>query len=483
MFYFVILNSVHGIIIATLVLAVGGSLMKKTQNITNTKIKYTEFKNYNKHFTLDDRIRIQKIITEHRDENGNLTIMLKDIGNMLSNDPSTISKEVKLHRVRVSRREYNTLACNNSICKNYNSCTLVAYINDLGIPCYKKKLGNCINNCEVYEELVCQNLKRFPWVCNGCPKVKGCRLNKFFYYSDEAYKEYKQKLISSREGIKLTPDEFKILNHTVSTYVKKGQPIYHIFASNDLPVSERTIYNYFERGYLDAKNIDLRRKVTYKKRYQHKSNNILKKIKQGRTYEDYLDYIKTNPDASIVEMDTVISSGECNKVLLTLHFVKFHFQLAYILNSKEIQSISDCINNLCNQIGIDNFKKIFEVILTDNGPEFSNPESIEFEPDTGELRSKVFYCHPYASREKGHCEKNHEYIRYILPKGTSFEFLTQNKCNLMMSHINSTKRPSVNGSPYDFMALAYGTELLDTLKIKKIESKDVTLSPKLLNNI
>jgi IS30 family transposase len=272
-----------------------------------------------------------------------------------------------------------------------------------------------------------------------------------------------------------------MLNHTVSTYVKNGQPIYHIFASNELPVSERTIYNYFEKGYLDAKNIDLRRKVSYKKRYQHKTDKtILKRIKQGRTYEDYLEYIKLNPDASIVEMDTVISAGDSRKVLLTFHFVKYHFQLAYILESKEVINVTACINDLCNRIGLDNFQKMFEVILTDNGTEFSDPESIEFEPENGELRCKVFYCHPYASREKGHCEKNHEYIRYILPKGTVFDFLTQDMCDLMMSHINSTKRPSVKGTPYDFMALAFGKEVLDLLKIKKIDSKLVILLPTLL---
>ena len=54
---------------------------------------------------------------------------------------------------------------------------------------------------------------------------------------------------------------------------------------------------------------------------------------------------------------------------------------------------------------------------------------------------------------------------------------------IKLSHINSTKRPSVNGSPYGFMALAYGKELMDLLKIKKIEAKDVQLSPKLLTNI
>ncbi len=457
--------------------------MKKTKVSINSKIKYDDSENYNKHFTLDDRIKIQKIITEHRDENGKLTIMLKEIGNMLSNDPSTISKEVKLHRIFKGRPNDNRLGSYNSICSKYKECR--RFIGDIYHPhSLYKNLFKCINECNEYEEYICPNLKKFPWICNGCPKATGCHLNKFYYYADEAHKDYKQTLRETREGINLTPDEFKVLNHTVSNYVRAGQPIYHIFSSNDLPVSERTVYNYFEKGYLDAKNIDLRRKVTYKKRYQHKADKtILRKIKQDRTYEDYQNYIKHNPDASIVEMDTVISAGECKRVLLTLHFVKYHFQLAYILESKEVINITACINTLCNSIGIENFKKLFEVILTDNGSEFSDPDSIEVEPETGEIRSHVFFCHPYASREKGHCEKNHEYIRYILPKGTSFDFLTQNMCDLMMSHINSTKRPSVNGSPYDFMALAYGTEILDLMKIKKIEAKDVQLSPKLLTNI
>ena len=65
--------------------------MKKTKVSINSKIKYTDSSNYQKHFCLDDRVTIQKIITEHRDENGNMTIMLKDIGNIMEKDPSTIS--------------------------------------------------------------------------------------------------------------------------------------------------------------------------------------------------------------------------------------------------------------------------------------------------------------------------------------------------------------------------------------------------------
>ncbi len=454
--------------------------MKKTKVSINTKIKYTDSSNYQKHFCLDDRIKIQKLITEYRDENGNMSIMLKDIGNIMSNDPSTISKEVKLHRIFKGRNKDSRLGAYNSICSNYKNCKIP--VGDFYHPhSLLKTTCKCVDRCNSFEEIKCPHLKKFPWVCNGCPKASSCYLNKYYYYADIAEKDYKQTLKETREGINLTPDEFKVVNHVVSSYVKVGQPIYHIFASNDLPVSQRTVYNYFEKGYLDAKNIDLRRKVSYKKRYQHKTDKaILKRIKQGRTYEDYQEYVKLNPDASIVEMDTVISAGDSRKVLLTFHFVKYHFQLAYILESKEVLNVTACINDLCNRIGLANFQKMFEVILTDNGTEFSDPESIEFEPENGELRCKVFYCHPYASREKGHCEKNHEYIRYILPKGTVFDFLTQDMCDLMMSHINSTKRPSVKGTPYDFMALAFGKEVLDLLKIKKIDSNLVTLLPTLL---
>lgn len=102
------------------------------------------------------------------------------------------------------------------------------------------------------------------------------------------------------------------------------------------------------------------------------------------------------------------------------------------------------------------------------------------DPNTGEIRSKVFFCDAYSSYQKGACEKNHEYIRYVLPKKTSFSKLTQDKVDLMMSHINSTIRPEFNACPYDFMALAFGKVVLSKLKIKKIDPKLVKLTPNLI---
>ena len=185
--------------------------MSKTKITINTKVKYIDSSNYQKHFTLDDRIKIQKIISEHRDDEGKLTIMLKDIGNMLLNDPSSISKEVKLHRIFKGRNSNQQLGIYNSICEKYKKCSL--RMGDIYNPkTCKKNCIKCIDICNDYVEYICPSLTKFPWVCNGCPKSKGCYLNKYYYYGDCADKDYKLTLSESRIGINLTADEFNELN-------------------------------------------------------------------------------------------------------------------------------------------------------------------------------------------------------------------------------------------------------------------------------
>lgn len=107
----------------------------------------------------------------------------------------------------------------------------------------------------------------------------------------------------------------------------------------------------------------------------------------------------------------------------------------------------------------------------------------EFFTADGEILTRVFYCHPLASWEKGDCENNHAFIRRILPKGASFSELTQEKVDLMMNHINSYARPQFNGkTPYEMFVFFYGIELAEKLGLKSIPSENVTLKPSLLNN-
>ena len=96
-------------------------------------------------------------------------------------------------------------------------------------------------------------------------------------------------------------------------------------------------------------------------------------------------------------------------------------------------------------------------------------------------RTQVFYCDPSSPYQKGACEVNHELIRRILPKGSSFDDLTQEDIFLMMDHINSYKRKKLNDrSPYETFSFYYGEDLLKKLGCSPVASENIILKPKLL---
>ena len=120
--------------------------------------------------------------------------------------------------------------------------------------------------------------------------------------------------------------------------------------------------------------------------------------------------------------------------------------------------------------------EIFKVCLADNGSEFSNPKAMEYDKQ-GNLRTRIFYCAPSAPYQKGSAERNHEFIRMFLPKGTDLDSFSQKDISLMMDHINSYSRESLgNKCPYDMFAFLYGQKILDLLGCHRIPPQDVTLS-------
>lgn len=192
--------------------------------------------------------------------------------------------------------------------------------------------------------------------------------------------------------------------------------------------------------------------------------------------------MEAHPDTDIVEMDTVKGSREKGKCLLTLLFRSCSFMIIILLPDCTQKSVIKAIDDLCETIGIRTFKKYFLVILTDNGSEFKNPWEIE-KNEAGTHRTYVFYCDPYVSNQKGRLEKNHEYIRYIIPKGRSMYKYTQEDINLMASHINSTARDSLNGaSPFDLANLLLDKKIPLLTGQHKVSPDNVVLKPVLIEN-
>ena len=382
-----------------------------------------------KHLTLSDRNDIQLGL-----ERGET---FKAIGHLILKDPTTVSKEVKRNR---------------------------------------QARDSTSNN------LPCPLLDKAPFVCNGCPKRRqNCGYQKIFYLAKQAQKQYEQTLVEAREGTTLNSQTFWDMDKIISDGVKKGQHIYHILKTHNLDVSSSTVYRHIRKGYLSIAPIDLARAVKFKERRKNNLPSIPKEAKKGRSYEDFQNYLSLNQLDYWLEMDTVMGRMG-GKVLLTFNLSFCNFIFARLLDNKTALEVTKHLYDIKNTLyqADKDFFQLFPVILTDNGGEFARVDDIEMDV-RGE--SKLFFCDPNRSDQKGRIEKNHTLIRDILPKGTSFDNLTQEDINLICSHVNSVKRAALNGkSAYELFTFTYGEEISKLLGISKIPAEDVCQSSKLLQH-
>ena len=423
-----------------------------------------------KHLTLDNRIYIEKSLDNK--------VSYKEIAKVLCKDPTTISKEVWKHR---SFKERNNFASYNK-CIHRRKCSLTN-VCKRPVPCKKQcALCNaCNNRCKKYQEETCVTTLRAPYVCNGCYKKAQCRMDKYFYKAVTANRRYRSILAESRNGINITENDLIRLDETISPLILNGQTPYEILEAHpEISQSVKTIYNYIGNGALSVKNLDLPRKVKYKLRKTHKSQIKDTGIFEGRIYTDFLSYMQDYPDSNVVEMDTVVGREGSHKVFLTLYFRNCRCMLIYLLPDKTSSSVKGVFDSLERKLTTQGFLKAFPVILTDRGSEFSNPDSLEI--GTGNtIRTRIYYCNPMASWQKGGLEKNHQFIRYVLPKGSSFDNLTQCDATKLACHINSTARASLNGqSPFKLATLLLGNDAVRAFGLSRIASDSIILTPKLL---
>ena len=131
--------------------------------------------------------------------------------------------------------------------------------------------------------------------------------------------------------------------------------------------------------------------------------------------------MKNAPNTRVVELDTVEGGrGNSKQAFMTMLFRNCSLMLIFILPEKTQECVIEVFDTLSEKLGVETFKELFPVILTDNGTEFQFPKRMECDSN-GEIRTKVYYCNPNCSWQKGMLEKNHEYIRYVISKGKSLD--------------------------------------------------------------
>lgn len=424
-------------------------------------------------FNLDERITIQTFLEK--------SAKLKEISDEINKSSSSITREIRRHTWIKPRDQYHRA---KNDCANRRNCTrkfiCTPECRYHGGRC--SSCGNCNSTarCKDYIKEICPTLSKYPHVCNGCPKRNSCSLEQRYYKANLADKEYRKTLKETREGFNLTEEELLWLNEKLGDLIaKQKQSIHHacLVLKDSLPCDERTIYNLIDANMLPSvKNIDLPRKCTLKPRKgRPKEHKVDRSCRVNRTYDVFNSYCKEN-DVLIVEMDTV-EGKKGGKCIITFLFKSCNLQLYYLVEDHTSQKVIDLFNKLYEEdFGHNLFVQLFEAILTDNGTEFSNPAALEYDQD-GLMRTKIFYCDPSASYQKGTCENNHEMLRRFLPKGSSFDELSQDELNIISSHINSYKRKKLNNqAPLELFSSAYGKTILNNLGLTLIPADKVTLN-------
>lgn len=432
-----------------------------------------KIKGNQKHLTSSQRLFIEKGLNDQ--------VSFAVIAKQIQKDPSTISKEVRKHREFATRKpNAPAIPCfNRADCrKRYlcsDNCPIFCKI------CQKPKL-RCSDICMDYKPTYCVKLDKPPYVCNGCAKKPSCLMQKQFYSAKYADDTYRNTLVSTREGINQSAVDIAMLDELISPLLRKGQSIAHIYSNHasEIPCCRKTLYNYIDKSVFTARNIDLRRRVRYKPR--RKSTRVslsAREFRIGRTYEDFQRHMKEHPNTAVVEMDTV-EGTKGGKVFLTMMFRSCSLMLIFLLEEKTQECVKKVFDFLDHTLSTNVFRALFPVILTDNGTEFQDPLRLMCNED-GEIRTRIFYCNPHSSWQKGMIERNHEYIRLVLPKGKSFDKYTQRNINLLMNHINNEARDSLNGcTPYKLSLLLLNNQLHSELHLQEIAPDDVMLRPELL---
>ena len=418
--------------------------------------------NKNLHLTVQERIIIEKGI-----ENGSTKAA---IALTIGKDKSTVGKEIKKHRELVHKSSYKINCANMKNCSHNHVC----------------------DNCADFKPFTCNRRDRSPGACNGCSKYTYCRYDKYRCKADFSHKKYREDLVDSRTGINMSYEECKAMADIIVPLIKAGHSPYHIVTNHpELNISEKTLYNYIENGIFrefGLLDIDLRiktkRKITKKASNKYKKRED-KKYLNGRTYDDFINYTAENKNLSVVEMDTVYNNGSTGPFMQTFKFLDYSFMFIVYQEEKTAKSMVEGVDLLEKILGEDLFNKEVAIIKTDRGSEFCDAEGFEKEENESR-RTRIFYCDPMASGQKGSLENNHKEIRYICPKENDLKDLglnSQEKANLIVSHINSQSKEHLKGkSPLEvmeFMNPALYQKFKD-FGIERINKDNIVLKPYLL---
>lgn len=265
------------------------------------------------------------------------------------------------------------------------------------------------------------------------------------YSPDIAEERYQQNLRDKGPDLKIGKDhrlaeyiENKIANEDYSPGAVLGE-IKAKGMEFDTEISKPTLYSYIEKGvFLTITNKDL--PVKGIRRKKNKKVRTQARAAAGDSIEKRPDSVKTREEFGHWEMDTVVGKkGESKHSLLVLTERKTRDEIVVLLFEHTMQAVVRALDCIEKKWG-DLFSEVFKTITVDNGAEFSDCKGLEESILEDRQRTKVYYCHPYSSYERGSNENQNRLVRRKIPKGINFDDKTIEEIQEVEDWINNYPR-------------------------------------------
>ncbi len=270
---------------------------------------------------------------------------------------------------------------------------------------------------------------------NGSTWIKEKRYSAYI-----AHERYRSLLKDKGQEIKLGKDyeyaeylERKIIEEKMSPQAVLGYIKKHNIKFNT-SISLNTLYKYIERGYFSK--LDIKHLPNRANKKKRKRKLVNKKAPRGTSIEKRPLEILERKSFGHWEMDCVCGSTKSALLVLTERVTRK--EIIIPIKDQTSKSVVTALNALERKYGI-KFKRIFKSITVDNGTEFSDYMGLE-KSIFGKKRTKLYYCHPYCSSERGTNERINREIRRLIPKGSDLSKYSKNQIKAVEDWVNNYPR-------------------------------------------
>ena len=196
-----------------------------------------------------------------------------------------------------------------------------------------------------------------------------------------------------------------------------------------LQISHEWIYQHILMDKQAGGDLHRHLRCQKKRRKRYGSYDRRGRLKNRVSIDERPAIVDTRQRLGDWEVDTIIGKGH-HQAIVSLTERKARLALLRKVERKTSQAVADAVIELLKTLSVQ-----IHTITADNGKEFADHERI-----ARDLRTNVYFAHPYSSWERATNENLNGLVRQYFPKKHDFATITETEIEFVMERLNNRPR-------------------------------------------